>query len=105
MLAANTTNKAVFMRAPIMPLQLRCFTGKTEDGFKWRTPKLKMRKVKRIPAPGDNLKIPDDLDPETFCRQIGGDCDDIADKFETIDQVFTFTTVSILVKMSNRIPF
>merc|ERR1712079_854622 len=70
-------------------VQMRCFTGKTEDGFKWRTPKLRLRKVKRIPPPGMNLKIPADLDPETFCAQIGGDCDDIADKFETIDEVFT----------------
>ena len=36
-----------------------------------------------------NLKIPADLDPETFLRQIGGDCDDVADKFETIDEIFT----------------
>ena len=77
-------------------LQVRCFTGKTEDGHKWRTPKLRMRKVKRIsPPPGLNLQIPADLDPETFCRQIGGDCDDIADKFETIDQMFTLDVVSV----------
>ena len=49
-------------------MQVRCFTGKTEDGFKWRTPKLRLRAVKRVPPPGDNLKIPDDLDAETFCR-------------------------------------
>ena len=72
--------------------QVRYFTGKTEDGFKWRTPKLRLRKVGRVPAPGDKLKIPTDLTPETFCAQIGGDCDDIADKFETIDEVFTHTT-------------
>ena len=41
--------------------------------------------MKRIPAPGLNLKIPEDLTPETFCKQIGGDCDEISDKFETID--------------------
>ena len=70
-------------------LPQRGFTGKTEDGFKWRTPKLRMRKVKRIPAPGFNLKIPADLDAETFLRQIGGDCDEVAEKFETIDEIFT----------------
>ena len=70
----------------------RYFTGKTEDGYKWRTPKLRLRKVKRIPAPGLNLKIPADLDAETFLRQIGGDCDDIADKFESIDEIFTEST-------------
>ena len=42
-----------------------------------------MRKVKRVPAPGDDLKIPEGLDHETFCQQIGGDCDDISDKFPT----------------------
>ena len=55
-----------FMFNAMMPL--RCFTGKTEDGFKYRTPKLRLRAVKRIPPPGDNLKIPDDLDADTFCR-------------------------------------
>ena len=72
----------------------RGFTGKTEDGFKWRTPKLRLRKVRRIPAPGMNLKIPADLDPETFCKQIGGDCDEVAEKFETIDEIFTGNRVS-----------
>ena len=73
-------------------LPQRGFTGKTEDGYKWRTPKLRLRKVKRIPAPGLDLKIPADLDAETFLRQIGGDCDDVADKFETIDEIFTEDT-------------
>jgi hypothetical protein len=73
---------------------MRSFTGKTEDGFKWRTPKLKMRKVGRVEAPGNNLKIPSGLDAETFCKQIGGDCDDIGDKFESIDEVFTMDRVS-----------
>ena len=75
-----------------MPTQIRFFTGKTEDGFKWRTPKLRLRKVNRIPAPGENLQIPAELDAETFCKQIGGDCDDIADKFESLDEVMTMTT-------------
>jgi len=55
---------------------------------------MRLRKVKRVPAPGLNLKIPDDLDPTTFCKQIGGDCDEIADKFETIDEVFAEDKVS-----------
>ena len=79
------------------PVQFRTFTGKTEDGFKYRTPKMRLRSVKRVPAPGDNLKIPDGLDPETFCLQIGGDCDDVADKFETIDEIFTLNSVSNLI--------
>ena len=54
-----------------------------------------MRSVKRItPAPGLNLKLPKDLTPETFCRQIGGDCDEYGDKFETLEEVFSKTSVS-----------
>ena len=41
-----------------------------------------MKKVRPVPAPGLNLKIPADLTPERFCQMIGGDCDEIADKFE-----------------------
>ena len=78
----------------LLPVQAMAFTGKTESGFKYKTPKLRMRKVQRVEAPGLKLKIPADLDAETFCKQIGGDCDDIADKFETIDEVFNMTTVS-----------
>ena len=54
-----------------------------------------MKNVRPVyPPPGLSLRAPTDLDVETFCKQIGGDCDDIADKFETIDEVFTQTTVS-----------
>ena len=77
---------------PVLAFPCRLFTGKTEDGHKWKTPKLTMRKVNRIEAPGLNLKIPKDLTPEKFCLSIGGDCDDIADKFETIDQIFTYNS-------------
>ena len=53
-----------------------------------------MRVVHPIfPPPGLNLEIPKDLTPDTFCRQIGGDCYEYADKFENIDQVFTFDSV------------
>lgn len=35
------------------------FTGKTETGFKFTTPKMKMKSVKPIyPPPGENLEIP-----------------------------------------------
>ena len=40
-------------------LSLKFFTGKTETGFKFTTPKLRMKSVKPImPPPGDNLEIP-----------------------------------------------
>lgn len=66
------------------------FTGKTESGFRYATPKLRMKRVKRVAPPGKDLVIPEDLTPEKFCRMIGGDCEDIADKFEDdINAVFT----------------
>ena len=99
MLAAKTQSQSLFI-----PFQLRCI-GKTEDGHKYRTPKLRMRSVKRIPAPGKNLQIPVDLDAETFCKQIGGDCDEIADKFESIDEIFTEDRVSSTLTMKIRSNF
>ena len=41
-----------------------------------------------------NLQLPKDLDAETFCRQIGGDCDDYSDKFESLEEVFSLNSVS-----------
>ena len=68
------------------------FTGKTESGFKFKTPKLRLRVVRPITPPGLKLQVPSNLSPELFCKQIGGDCEEIADKFETIDQVFGDTS-------------
>ena len=57
--------------------------GKTESPHKYKTPKLKMKSVNPIyPPPGMNLKLPENLDVNTFFRQIGGDCEEYADKFE-----------------------
>lgn len=70
------------------------FTGKTESGFKFKTPRLRMRNVNPIyPPPGLNLQIPSSLTVEQFCKQIGGDCYDIADKFESMDQVMGLSSV------------
>ena len=60
------------------------FTGKTESGFKYKTPQLRMRVVRPITPPGLDLRIPLELTTEKFLMQIGGDCDEISDKFETI---------------------
>ena len=74
---------------------LRNFTGKTESGFKFKTPKLRMRVVRPIfPPPGLNLKIPEELTAENFCKQIGGDCAEYSDKFESISEVFNLNSVS-----------
>ncbi len=41
---------------------IRSFTGKTETGFKFTTPKMKLKSVTPIfPPPGDNLQIPGKL--------------------------------------------
>ena len=37
---------------------IKSFTGKTETGYKFKTPDLKMRNIKPIPPPGLNLEIP-----------------------------------------------
>jgi hypothetical protein len=38
---------------------IKFFTGKTETGWKFTTPTLRMKTVKPIfPPPGDNLEIP-----------------------------------------------
>ncbi len=44
------------------------FTGKTETGWKFTTPIIKMKSVKPIyPAPGDNIQIPGKyFDKNTF---------------------------------------
>ena len=71
----------------------RMFTGKTESGHKFLTPKLRMKCVRPIfPPPGLSLRPPVDLEVETFCRQIGGDCDEYADKFETMDEVMNVSS-------------
>jgi len=37
---------------------LKNFTGKTETGWKFTTPLMKMKSCKPVPPPGDNLLIP-----------------------------------------------
>ena len=60
----------------------RAFYGKTESHHKYKTPKLKLRSVKRIhPAPGLNLELPSDWTHEYYLKQIGGDCEEYAEKF------------------------
>ena len=71
------------------------FTGKTETGFKFTTPKLKMRSITPVhPAPGYNLKLPD-WTTQKFCEKIGGDCHDIADKFEGLQEMFDADSVYV----------
>ncbi len=84
-----------------VPYQMRLFTGKTESGHRYKTPTMRMRRVNRItPPPGMNLQLPKDLDAETFCKQIGGDCEDYSDKFESLEEVFSLNSVSLKVENS-----
>ena len=78
-------------RQSVLIVTARGFTGKTESGFKFKTPKMRMRVVRPVyPPPGLNLQIPEGMTPEVFCKQIGGDCAEYADKFESMDEIFNF---------------
>ena len=58
-----------------------------------------MKTVRPIyPPPGMNLKLPDNLDVNTFFRQIGGDCEEYADKFEEGGLQHVFRARSIEMK-------
>ena len=71
----------------------RAFTGKTESGFKFRTPKMRMKTVRPIfPPPGLGLRMPADLSTQQLLRQIGGDCEEYHDKFENPNDFFDLTT-------------
>ena len=60
---------------------------------------MRMRVVRPVfPPPGLNLQIPEALTPETFCKQIGGDCAEYADKFETIGEVFNLDSKELKAK-------
>jgi hypothetical protein len=85
-------------------IQMKFFTGKTETGWKFTTPTMKRKSIKPIfPPPGENLVIPGklyikyllktDWSPKIFCERIGGDCHEVADKFENINEIFTLASV------------
>jgi hypothetical protein len=85
-------------------IPVKFFTGKTETGWKYTTPTMRMKSIKPIfPPPGDNLVIPRKLiliefyklawTPKSFCERIGGDCHEVADKFENIQEIFTISSV------------
>ena len=95
LIAAFHKTSAPLARFPLFTLGFRSY-GKTESGYKYKTPKLRMRCIQPIyPPPGLNLQIPQTLTPEKYLKQIGGDCGEYADKFENINQIFNFTTVKI----------
>ena len=57
-----------------------------------------MKSVNPIPPPGLGLRAPVDLSAEEFCRQIGGECDEYADKFESLDELLLCDGI----KMKNK---
>ena len=95
MLANQLMRPSMMVTCPMMlvPFQ-RMYKGKEEDGFKYRTPKMRLRCVKPIAPPGLGLKMPEGWTAEKFCKKIGGDCDEHFDKFEKDEEVITLTTVS-----------
>ena len=55
-----------------------------------------MKNVRRIyPAPGLDLKVPENLEPEGFLKSIGGDCDEFADKFESMKEVMEMDSLKM----------
>ena len=78
---------------------MRGFTGKTESGYKFKSPQMRMKVVRAVfPPPGLNLQIPNELTPEKYCAQIGGDCAEYADKFENINELFTLDSHQMKAK-------
>ena len=81
----NSIRHSQMAHRPLVYSGLRTFTGMTESGHKFKTPKMHMKVVHRIyPPPGLNLQIPKDWTQERFCKSIGGDCGEYADKFENL---------------------
>mmetsp|Transcript_37 Transcript_37/g.28 ORF Transcript_37/g.28 Transcript_37/m.28 type:complete len:116 (-) Transcript_37:27-374(-) len=73
--------------------------GKTLKKTRFKTPQLKMNVVRPIlPAPGLNLQIPTDLTVEKFCKQIGGDCEDVVEHFTTVDEIFNTSSEVMRIK-------
>ena len=55
----------LYNHTPLVSTTVRSFTGKTESGYKFKTPKMRMLSVTPIyPPPGLNLQIPKDLTAE-----------------------------------------
>lgn len=55
---------------------------------KFKSPRLRTSCNPPIsPAPGLNLKVPEDWDVSKYFDKIGGDLEEHADKFESLDQV------------------
>mmetsp|Transcript_28167 Transcript_28167/g.50385 ORF Transcript_28167/g.50385 Transcript_28167/m.50385 type:complete len:113 (+) Transcript_28167:29-367(+) len=55
-----------------------------------KAPRLRVTCIPPIsPPPGLNLKAPEDWNVDKFFRKIGGDTEEYADKFETVNEVLS----------------
>lgn len=97
----NLLSKSKLNSKILYSIKFNNFTGKTQTGWKFTTPTLRMKCVRPIyPPPGMNLEVPSkffsklDWSPKLFCERIGGDCHEVADKFENINEFFECKTVS-----------
>ena len=74
-------------------------------------PLMRMKNLTPVyPPPGLNLELPGkyrvflalkriDWTPELFLKRVGGGCAEYADKFETLDEVFSLDKVNYLGRM------
>jgi len=80
-----------FQNKCILPSSVRFFTGKTESGFKFKTPTMRMKWVKPVfPPPGENLELPE-WTPQFFLKKIGGDCEEFHEQFKDLKEIFSIT--------------
>jgi len=78
---------------------IRNFTGKTETGWKFTTPTLKMIKIKPIfPPPGFSLKAPEGWTVKKLFEKLGGDLHEHDSKFESIKEIFDNSTTEYFNK-------
>lgn len=78
---------------------MKCnFTGKTETGWKYTTPLIKMINCKPIKPPGFDLEAPDNWDVKKFFYKLGGDLYEHDTKFNSIDEILKNSNTEFLKK-------
>lgn len=84
----NKSSLSIFNLRSLFIFNKFHFTGKTETGWKFTTPTLKMISCKPVPPPGFNITIPEGWDVKKFFEKLGGDLFEHADKFESLKEIF-----------------
>ena len=49
----------------------------------------------RAKSSRSRMEVPETLSLEVFCKQIGGDCEQVADKFDSMEEIFNLTSVDM----------